>query len=257
MSIKRLCLFLENIQHTIMKKLLLIPALALFTIVTTAQSLALIEPMTQVNGTVAALGATGELVAEWGVQNISENFLEVRAKRAVQQNVQGAINYFCWGVCFDENTNVSPVSVNQDMNAGDINNTFYAHYRPQNNAGEAIIQYCFFNAADPTDETCQTVTYCVDCIQSVAEQSLDIEVGEIYPNPLKGLGSISYNLPSTPKNAKLFIYNMVGEVVKESTITSKNGVILINGADFESGIYLYSIQMDGKASAMKKLVVAH
>lgn len=240
-----------------MKKLILIPALAFLTITSNAQSLALLEPMTQVNGTVAELGATGELVAEWGVQNISENFLEVRAKRVVQQNVQGAINYFCWGVCFDENTNISPVSVNQDMNAGDINHTFYAHYRPQNNAGEAIIQYCFFNAADPTDETCQTVTYCVDCEQSVSEQNMEIEVGEIYPNPLKGLGSISYNLPSTPKNAKFVIYNMVGEVVKESAVTSKNGILFINGTDFESGIYLYSIQMDGKSSAMKKLVVAH
>jgi hypothetical protein len=240
-----------------MKKFILIPSLALLTIGASAQSLTLLEPVTQVNGTVAELGASGELVAEWGVQNTSANFLEVRAKRVIQQNVQGAINYFCWGVCFDENTNISPVSVNQDMNAGDINHTFYAHYRPQNNAGEAIIQYCFFNAADPTDETCQTVSYCVDCTQSVSEQNLEIEVGEIYPNPLKGLGSISYNLPSTPKNAKLVVYNMVGEVVKESIITSKNGVLLINGADFESGIYLYSIQMDGKASAMKKLVVAH
>ena len=240
-----------------MKKLILLPALALFSITTNAQSLALLEPMTQVDGTVAELGATGELVAEWGVQNISENFLEVRAKRSVQQNVQGAINYFCWGVCFDENTNISPVSVNQDMNAGDINHTFYAHYRPQNNPGEAIIQYCFFDAANPADETCQTVTYCVDCEQSVAEQSLEIEVGEIYPNPLKGLGSISYNLPSTPKNAKFVIYNMVGEVVKESAVTSKSGILFINGTDFESGIYLYSIQMDGKSSAMKKLVVAH
>jgi len=250
-------LIFEAYIKTIMKKIILIPSLALLTIGSFAQSLTLLEPVTQVNGTVAELGATGELIAEWGVQNISQNFLEVRAKRSVQQNVQGAINYFCWGVCFDENTNISPISVSQDMNAGDINNTFYAHYRPQNNAGEAIIQYCFFDAADPTDETCQTVSYCVDCTQSVTEQSMDIEVGEIYPNPLKALGSISYNLPSTPKNAKLFIYNMVGEVVKESTITSKNGVILINGADFESGIYLYSIQMDGKASAMKKLVVAH
>ena len=240
-----------------MKKLILIPTLALLTITSLSQSLTLLDPVSQVNGTVAALGASGELVAEWGVQNTSANFLEVRAKRVIIQNVQGAVNYFCWGVCFDENTSISPVSVNQDMNAGDINHTFYAHYRPQNNAGEAIIQYCFFNAADATDETCQTVSYCVDCVQSVAEQNMEIEVGEIYPNPLKGLGSISYSLPSTPTNAKLVVYNMVGEVVKETIITSKNGVLLINGADFESGIYLYSIQMDGKASAMKKLVVAH
>jgi hypothetical protein len=240
-----------------MKKFILIPTLALLTIGSMAQSLTLLEPVAQVNGTVAELGASGELIAEWSVQNTSANFLEVRAKRVVQQTVQGSINYFCWGVCFDEATNVSPLSVSQDMNAGDINNTFYAHYRPQNNAGEAIIQYCFFDAANPADETCQTVSYCVDCTQSVAEQSMEIEVGEIYPNPLKGLGSISYNLPSTPTNAKLVVYNMVVEVVKDTTISSKSGLLLINGADFESGIYLYSIQMDGKASAMKKLVVAH
>lgn len=241
-----------------MKKHLLIISLVGCSFIGTSQSLGLVEPVSEVFGTVAELGASGELVAEWGVQNIGDAFIEVRAKRIVLQDVPGSINYFCWGVCFDETTNISPISVNQDMNPGDINHTFYAHYRPQNNAGEAIIKYCFFDSNNQADETCQEVSYCVDCEQSVGEgNALDVELSEVSPNPVRSLGSISYSFQTAPENAKLVIYNMVGSVVKETVITAKNGIFLINAADFESGIYLYSIQMDGKASVMKKLVIAH
>jgi hypothetical protein len=241
-----------------MKKQLLIISLVGCTLIGHTQSLGLVEPVSEVFGTVAELGASGELVAEWGVQNIGDAFMEVRAKRVIVQNVQGSVNYFCWGVCFDETTSVSPLSVSQDMNPGDINNTFYAHYRPQNNPGEAIIQYCFFDAANSADETCQEVHYCVDCEQSVGEgNALNVELSEVSPNPVRSIGSISYSFQTAPENAKLVIYNMVGAIVKESVITAKNGIFLINSADFESGIYLYSIQMDGKASVMKKLVIAH
>lgn len=241
-----------------MKKNILILALFSGSLFGNAQSLGLIDPVSEVVGTVAELGASGELVAEWGVENIGDAFIEVRAKRVVLQDVAGSINYFCWGVCFDESTNISPISVNQDMNPGDINHTFYAHYRPQNNAGEAIIKYCFFDSNNQADETCQEVHYCVDCEQSVGEgNALDVELSEVSPNPVRSLGSISYSFQTAPENAKLVIYNMVGSVVKETVITAKNGIFLINAADFESGIYLYSIQMDGKASVMKKLVIAH
>ncbi|MFZ4783894.1 MAG: T9SS type A sorting domain-containing protein [Flavobacteriales bacterium] len=241
-----------------MKKHLLIITLALSTFTGYSQSLGLIEPVTDVFGTVADLGATGELVAEWGVENIGSAFIEVRAKRVIMQNVSGTVNYFCWGVCFDETTSISPLSVSQDMNPGDVNNTFYAHYRPQNNAGEAIIKYCFFDAANTADETCQEVHYCVDCEQSVGEgNALDVELSEVSPNPVRSIGSISYSFQTAPENAKLVIYNMVGSIVKETVITAKNGIFLINAADFESGVYLYSIQMNGKASVMKKLVIAH
>lgn len=242
-----------------MKKIILLSFLALSTILSNAQSLSIIEPVNIVTGTVAELGTTGELVAAWDVQNISDNFLEVRASRNVISAVSGSSNYFCWGVCFGAETNISPISTNQDMNGGDINSTFYAHYISAGNPGVTEVEYCFFNSANPSDRTCQSVQYCVDaeCIVSVENPTSEIEFSELYPNPLVGLGSIKYHFNNTPSaDTKLVIYNMVGKVVKETRITSKDGVLLINGQDFESGIYLYSLITNGKTEFTKRMVIA-
>jgi hypothetical protein len=222
-----------------------------------SQSLSLINPMTLVNGTTAELGASGELVAEWHVQNTSQTDMNVRASRNVIQAVEGSINYFCWGVCFSETVNVSPASVAQAMPAGSVNTSFFAHYKPQNNPGETIIEYCFFNSANASDQTCHTVQYCVDvaCLVNVDENTPELELSELSPNPLKGLGSLQYNFRNQPSQAKLVIYNMVGQVVQETNIAGKNGFILLNGEDFDAGMYLYSIVADGKVMTTKRMMV--
>ncbi|MFN6378371.1 MAG: T9SS type A sorting domain-containing protein [Flavobacteriales bacterium] len=239
------------------RQLLSILAICISSATIQAQSLTLINPQSMVTGTIADLGASGELVAEWHVQNTSQSNMNVRARRNIISEVDGSLNYFCWGVCFSETVDVSPASVAQAMTAGSINTSFYAHYKPQNNPGETIIQYCFFNNSNPTDETCHTVQYCVDvaCILNVDENAPELELSELSPNPLKGLGSLQYNFKNQPNQAKIVIYNMVGQVVQETNINGKNGFILLNGEDFEAGMYLYSIIADGKVMATKRMMV--
>lgn len=242
-----------------MKKILLTGTLILSILIGNTQSIGFINPTSQVEGTLAALGPLGELVAEWHVQNISDSFMEVRARRNVLSAVPGSTNYFCWGVCFTETTNVSPMSQAQDMNPGQVNTTFYAHYKPQGNAGVTTIEYCFFNAANEADQTCQTVQYCVDaaCIVGVEETSNDIQLGSVSPNPVHTLASIPYSISGNTNTAKFVVYDMVGKVVKESALTSKSGVILINGSEFETGVYLYTIIADGKSVSTKRMIVSH
>jgi hypothetical protein len=248
-----------NNKEISMKKILLFASIALFSATSYGQSLGIIEPVSTVAGTLAEMSPGEELVAAWNVQNISANFIEVRASRNVISAVQGSANYFCWGVCFGEETNVSPTSVNQDMNPGDINTTFYAHYISNENPGITDIEYCFFNAANSADRTCQTVRFCVDaeCLVSVAEPIAEFEISDLSPNPLKGLGSIKYSFANAPANdTKLVIYNMVGKIVKETAITAKDGILFVNGEDFESGIYLYSVISNGRTLSTKRMVVA-
>lgn len=224
-----------------------------------AQSLSILDPVQIVNGTVAELGTNGELVADWDVQNISENFIEVRAARNVISAVEGSSNYFCWGVCFGAETNISPISTNQDMNPGDVNTTFYAHYISGGTAGVTEIEYCFFNAANPSDRACQTVQYCVDaeCIVSVENPTTEFELGDISPNPLSGLGSIKYSFLNNPaSDSKIVIYNMIGQTIKEIKVNGKEGIILVNAQDFENGIYFYSLISNGKTQVTKRMLIS-
>lgn len=222
-----------------------------------AQSLSLIDPINVVTGTLVEIG-NGEIEADWSVQNISESTIAVRARRNVIQEVSGSANYFCWGVCFGETVNVSPTSVNQTMAPGDINNTFYAHYRPNGNAGQTIIEYCFFDANNAADQICQTVNFCVDaeCLVGVEENANKAIFTDIYPNPVNGLAKLSYQFISRPENAKFKVFNLVGELVKESNIATQSGLILFHSDDFNNGVYVVVIEENGQVVDTQKLVIS-
>ena len=143
-----------------MKKNILFFGFALSFLGVSAQSIELVNPVVQVNATAATLTGAGEMVAEWPVTNISSAQISVKCSRSIISEVAGTSNYFCWGVCYGETTNVSLLA--QTILASDTNHTFYAHYKPLGNPGATLISYCFFNLANPADQACQTVSFCYE-----------------------------------------------------------------------------------------------
>jgi Secretion system C-terminal sorting domain len=224
-----------------------------------SQSLSIPNPVSVVNGTSAALGATGELAADWTVTNISTGTLSVRARREVQTAVTGSTNYFCWGVCYQESTDVSPVSQAQTMDGGTSNTSFYAHYRPHGLAGQTIIKYCFFDNNNPTDETCQVVNFCVDgCTINVQELgTLRPVLSAVGPNPVIGMSTISYDTHGTSQSARLVFYDALGQVVRTEQLTGSKGMVILNAAEFANGIYLYALESNGVMSEPQRMLVAH
>lgn len=226
-----------------------------------SQSLELINPVTTVTGTLAQIGTTGELEASWSVRNISDSTNTVRAKRVVQSAVAGSTNYFCWGVCFQETTDVSPLGVSVPMAAGTINTSFYAHYRPNGNAGQTAIQYCFFNRYDETDQVCNTVYFCVDqqCVLSAEELSMqNHQLGEFYPNPASGLTTIQYqHKQSDLEGLNIEIYDQSGRLVKSSPLNTQSGVVLFDTHELESGAYVCMIKSRSQYLGVRPLVVVH
>jgi hypothetical protein len=223
-----------------MKKNLLFFGLVLSFLGMSAQSISLVSPMLQVNGNASTLTGAGEMVAEWPVTNISDVQIAVKCTRSIVSEVPGTSNYFCWGVCYGETTNVSLLA--QTIFSNDTNYTFYAHYKPLGNAGETIITYCFFNTANPTDQACQTVSFCYEtnCEIGIEEQqTTKLELSG--SNPLRGLSFINYALPAGETEAQLLVTNLQGELVKESTVRGNSGSILMNAQDFASGIYHFTL----------------
>ena len=223
-----------------MKKNLLFFGLVLSFIGTSAQSMELVNPVAQVNGTAATLTGAGEMVAEWPVTNISNASISLKCSRSVISEIAGTSNYFCWGVCFGETTNVSLIS--QTILPSDTNHTFYAHYKPLGNPGETLITYCFFNTANPTDQACQTVSFCYEstCPISVAEEE-NSKFELVGSNPLKGLSFINYKLHAGETEGQLLITNLQGELVKKSIVKGNSGSILLNAQDYASGVYQLSL----------------
>jgi hypothetical protein len=223
-----------------MKKNLLFFGLALLSLSVSAQTMQIVNPVAQVIGDASTLSGAGEMVAEWPVTNISSNTISLKCSRSVISEVAGTSNYFCWGVCFGETTNVSVIS--QTILPSDTNHTFYAHYKPLGNPGETLINYCFFNTANPSDQACQTVSFCYEsvCPIGVSENS-GVALSLAGSNPIRGMSFINYTLGIGETQGQLLITNAQGALVKQSTIKGNSGSILLNAQDYAAGIYNFTL----------------
>lgn len=217
---------------------------------TWSQSMVLVNPVVQVIADASTLTGAGEMVAEWPVTNISDVAISVKCSRSVVSAVPGTSNYFCWGVCFGETTNVSLIA--QTIQAADTNHTFYAHYKPLGNAGETLITYCFFNMANPTDQACQTVSFCYESscpisVQEIEETSLTWTGS----NPIKGIGFMNYTFPSGINAGQLVVTNAQGALVKTASVKGNKGSILLNADDYAAGVYNFTLNTRASSKTIR------
>ena len=75
------------------------------------------------------------------------------------------------------------------------------------------------------------------------------------PNPAKGTTRIAYNLPQGAGRAQLLLTDAAGRTVKTISLNN-SGFATLNTAGLATGIYNYSLLVDGKIVDTKKLTVA-
>lgn len=90
-------------------------------------------------------------------------------------------------------------------------------------------------------------------------QKSTIEQATLYqntPNPFSIDTRIDYILPSTTRNATLYIYNMNGlQVAEYPVITFGNGSIVISAGALDAGMYLYTLIADGQVVDTKEMIL--
>jgi len=97
--------------------------------------------------------------------------------------------------------------------------------------------------------------FSVNIIESnnIKEQE-NVIFGQNIPNPTNDLTSVFYKINNN-KNAKLEVFNQVGKSVMQIPITNNKGNIVIDTKTLASGIYFYSINNNGVATGVKKMIV--
>jgi len=94
---------------------------------------------------------------------------------------------------------------------------------------------------------------------------INYELKQNYPNPFNPHTRINYELAITNYElAEIVIHNSMGQSVWSTTVGSKNfssisesihGSIEFDGSKFNSGIYYYSLIVDGKQLATKSMLL--
>ena len=86
-----------------------------------------------------------------------------------------------------------------------------------------------------------TDTYCV--------------LGENSPNPFKDHTVINYTLSETIQSAQIMFYNTLGQVIKVVELNDRGeGRLNVYGEDLRSGMYTYSLVIDGNVCESKKMI---
>ncbi len=78
------------------------------------------------------------------------------------------------------------------------------------------------------------------------------------PNPFSLETRIRFNIDSNASEAVIYLFSIQGNLLKEFRISDKNQrEIIIHGDEFNAGIYLYTLWVDGKEVASKRMILTN
>ncbi|HPI53106.1 MAG TPA: tail fiber domain-containing protein [Chitinophagaceae bacterium] len=82
-----------------------------------------------------------------------------------------------------------------------------------------------------------------------------VTLSQNVPNPFSVNTKISYSIPSSFQSAKLGVYDLNGHELKLIDLKTASGEVIIEGGHLQAGMYLYSLIVDGKTLATKKMTL--
>lgn len=246
-----------------MKKLLLSLTMVLAMFAASAQNITVTEKET---GFVVENGATyivfgdgselwgeigGEMQIEFNV-TANENMRVVARKTPNNPIVEGTSTWLCFGQCLAPSTGVQETNP-EEMTAGNPM-LFSGHYMADDYTmvlgQEQSVTFELWNAANPDEKFVINVIfkYSLEDVEEIASQNTI----SAYPTPATDIINFDYNVDG---NAMVVIYNMMGQEVMRNEIAGQNGTLSMNVSDLSSGVYFYSLVINGKPEKSSKIIV--
>jgi hypothetical protein len=154
--------------------------------------------------------------------------------------------------CYTNDFNPLPTSgvCNMPM-AGGTNLKWYLTVNPNGQAfadGEWIIE-----VNNTTLKQRDTLSYYVMNPNSTTNLTQEVGV-TAYPNPAQDQLTIKYNAQAAMVS-DVVVYNVVGAVVKTVSVSNQNGLVNVNTADLQNGLYIYELRSNNAAIATQKFNV--
>ncbi len=180
--------------------------------------------------------------------------IDVKVRRITIDTIPGTQNYFCWEQCYEPPTNESPTSLT--IPVGDRVSSFYGDYKPLGNVGVSTLAYCFFDVNNEADSVCATVRYHASPV-GIQDVFMGDESGvsESYPNPATRVANINYALHQGWQKAELKVYSMLGSRVKTIKLKEDQGTLKMDVTSMPSGMYFYTLVVDGNDVNTRKMLV--
>jgi hypothetical protein len=186
------------------------------------------------------------------VENVSSSPVDVIVERVVDNTFPGHVSYFCWVQCYASFISVSPDHIS--LMPGDTTSSFRGDLEPSGITGISEVSYCFYDKNNIADSVCVKYTYSGTTGLEDIPANKNF-VSKPYPNPATDHVSFSYNLANAGSNAELRFFNMLGSQVKSIVLNDTRGTQKININELKSGLYFYTLFVDGKNISSNKLMI--
>ena len=197
--------------------------------------------------TIVSGNANAQLENHFDVVNNSNVDLNVVCRKTEISVSTGATQF-----CFAVNCYTGALSDTALILAGQSVDPVDAHTGYYNSFGAtsvAVVEYCFYNAQNPSDETCRTITY--DALILSDEGEVIEEIGSFYPNPTNEHTNLFYNVKGI---SLLQITDILGNIVKNIEMEG-TGEKTIYVGDLHKGIYFGNLVKNGEIIKIKKLII--
>lgn len=191
----------------------------------------------------------------FNVKNTTSSAITVKLKKYLISNLGGDNITFCIGVnCYGSGTTLSApvtISANSLMTNGGLLTDFTA----SNSPNTAKVIYTIFNTANPNDSASVVLNYDVTAATGIKQNAGNYSISNIAPNPASSYASVTHDLNNN-QPASIKIYNMLGALVKTVPLETYTNNTKIDINSLEEGIYIYSVNVGGKAVKTSRLVVS-
>lgn len=245
-----------------MKKLVLASVAALFTAGLSAQSSFSIVDANQAmvtNGSTITYYvdvAAGIETHDFTVSNASNGSVTCKVRKTIQAQQSGQTFYFCTDQnCYAPSTTLSGTVT---VTAGG-SFLLATDFTPNAMTGVSTVRYSVFNNNNPSDSIYFFIQYNVTPTGIASHAMVKANIGSPMPNPANASFNMNYNLGSSfgTGEAKIVVYNMLGDVVKTETLEESEGTCHMDVSTLGNGVYFTSLEVDGKQLSTKRLVVTH
>ncbi|MFK5857413.1 MAG: T9SS type A sorting domain-containing protein [Bacteroidota bacterium] len=200
-------------------------------------------------------GISTEIVFDAIFHNKTNDEVEIKVARNDVFIIEGSSNYFCWVACYPPSVDTSGVSKVIPGGGYTLEGEFSGHYSINSTFGISLVEYTFFNVENFDDNIKIVVkydTFTTDIDDNIFDK---VWISDAYPNPATTYFSIDYKLPVDVVNASVKVVNLLGSTVKDQEINIHNSSLKMDMSDMKSGIYFYSLIVNGEIYSTEKLII--
>lgn len=124
-------------------------------------------------------------------------------------------------------------------------------------ASHITLKFDVFVKGKPNETQEQMVNVMVEEKQnrSLVFDSKEISVRDVFPNPVQHEAFVEYQLHQDHIKAKMVIHNILGKPMGEYEMPYHESKIKVLAEDLASGIYFFTIYLDGNGVATRKMIV--